>query len=93
MEWRALLATVSWTSVVGLAIARTLAGAEDLTVWAFLVAQVAMVLTVWLVVERVVARAAAEVIQELRALDDQMADGVARRLASAVREDNVASLR
>lgn len=84
---RAVMASVAWTSVLALAVARTMVETTELTVWVVLVSQVAVMLTTWLVFETVVERATADAMHELRAMDDRTVERVASRLAAVVRED------
>lgn len=87
MEVRGLAAAVAWTAVVALAVARTTTNTMGLTVWAMVAGQVAMVLTGWLILERIVTRLHEEALREQRDLDDRAVERIASRLAGMLRED------
>jgi hypothetical protein len=83
-----------WTVVVALALARVLTHVTGLTVWAVLIGQVAMVLTGWLILERVMIRVRNEAMSQCREMNDRSVERIATRLAEVLRDQtNVSSLR
>lgn len=93
MEWRMVVAAVAWTSVVGLAVAGTIGGVDGLTVWAIVVGQVAMVVTGWLIGEKVLTRLHDEAALVHREMAEQSFERVAARVADLLRGEKVTSLR
>lgn len=93
MEWKVVGAAAAWTATIALAIARATTGMSGMAVWAILLGQVAMVFTGWLIVEDLMDRCRRRLIDEQRQMYDAAVERVAVRLAEALREGGVSSLR
>lgn len=87
MHLKTIGAAILWTTAVGLALTRTFAEVEEVTVWCILAASVAAVLSVWAGVDWVVARAARRVTQEVAETGEHNTRRVAREIAEAMEDD------
>lgn len=93
MTKRMVLAAVCWTITAALGVARTLGGAQDFTVWALVLGLVGVILTGWMIAEDLACRMLERALVDNRAREDRMVERVALRLAQALREERLTSVR
>jgi hypothetical protein len=86
-------ATICWTLLVVLALVWSLEDVGKLTVWIIILAQVTLLLTGWILAEDIGRRMVARAMRENEDRENRMVEQVARRLAEALREERLTSVR
>lgn len=71
---RTTLAAAGWTAVAGLAIARTLAGIEYLTVWAIVLGQISLLFTGWILMQDMMERQQQEMFRFVKKRQAELLD-------------------
>lgn len=93
MHKRLIAAAICWTVVAALAIARTLGGAQDFTVWGLVLGLVATIVTGSMLAEEIAERMLKKALRDNEAREDRMVQRVATRIVEILREDRVTHLR